>query len=34
MAIITKLIDLDEDRRDMQKKDDERGPRRKDEKKE
>ena len=34
MAIAAKLINLDEDRRDMQKKEDERGPRRKDEKKE
>ena len=34
MAIATKLIDLDEDRRDMRKKDKEREPRSKDEKKE
>ena len=34
MAIATKLIDLDKDRRDMRKRDDERGPRRKEEKKE
>ena len=33
MAIATKLIDLDEDRRDMRKRDDERGPKRKEEKK-
>ena len=33
MAITTKLIDLDEDRRDMRKKEDKRGPRRKDKKK-
>ena len=32
MAIATKLIDLDEDRRDMRKRDDERGPKRKEEK--
>ena len=34
MEIATKLIDLDEDRRDMRKRHDERGPKRREEKKE